>query len=220
MGGRFGKLATCYWVSAGYVTRFTPPEGSFVNFLAQMTNTVLRYRREKSGATAQPAPAVRIALPSRSARAIEISTVLSHDLRWIPTSLAKKNHVGARFKVAYRGGKTVPPAVTTSPIDRPFDRSSRLRSRRNGSKNTTIQPKSPFKLEIDLRPLGVFEGASRVNNNVPASPGTAVELPNRRSEPPTRWPWGRARSAAAVDASLHHWSAGQIEACAANCAGK
>ena len=50
LGGRFGKLATCYWVSAGYVPRFTPPEGSFVNFLAQMTNTVLRYRREKSGA--------------------------------------------------------------------------------------------------------------------------------------------------------------------------
>ena len=111
----------------------------------------------------------------------------------------------------------MPPAVTTSPIDRPFDRSSRLRSRRNGSKNTTIQPKSPFKLEIDLRPLGVFEGASRVNNNVPASPGTAVELPNRRSEPPTRWLWGRARSAATVDASLHHWSAGCI---GAGCAGR
>ena len=47
LGGRFGKLATCYWVSAGYVTRFTPPEGSFVNFLAQMTNTVLRYRGGK-----------------------------------------------------------------------------------------------------------------------------------------------------------------------------
>ena len=62
LGGRFGKLATCYWVSAGYVPRFTPPEGSFVNFLAQMTNTVLRYRGGKSGATAQPAP--RHELPS------------------------------------------------------------------------------------------------------------------------------------------------------------
>ena len=30
------------------------PRGSFVNFLAQMTITVLRYRREKSGATTQP----------------------------------------------------------------------------------------------------------------------------------------------------------------------
>ena len=54
LGGRFGQLATCYWVPAGYVPRFTPPEGSFVNFLAQMTITVLRYRREKSGATTQP----------------------------------------------------------------------------------------------------------------------------------------------------------------------
>ena len=98
LGGRFGKLATCYWVSAGHVPRFTPPEGSFVNFLAQMTNTVLRSRREKSGATAQPAPAARIALPSRSARAIEISTVLSHDLRCIPTSLAKKIYAGAMLK--------------------------------------------------------------------------------------------------------------------------
>ena len=55
LGGRFGLLATRYWVSAGYVPRFTPPEGSFVNFLAQVTNTFLRYRGGKSGATAQPA---------------------------------------------------------------------------------------------------------------------------------------------------------------------
>ena len=61
-------------------------------------------------------------------------------------------------------------------------------------------------LEIDQQ--GAFEGASHVNNTVPAPSATAVELPNRRSEPPTRWLWGRARSAAAVDASLHHWSAG------------
>ena len=101
LGGRFGELATRYWVSAGYVPRFTPPEGSFVNFLAQMANTALRYRGGKSGATAQPAPAARIALPSRNTRAIEISTVLSHDLRCIPTSLAKKNYVGARFKGGY-----------------------------------------------------------------------------------------------------------------------
>ena len=62
--------------------------------------------------------------------------------------------------------------------------------------------------EIDLPPQTVFEVASHVNNSVPAPPGTAVELPNRRSEPPTRWLWGRARSAAAVDASLHHWVVG------------
>ena len=65
LGGRFGQLATCYWVSAGYVPRFTPPEGSFVNFLAQMTNTVLRSRREKHVPprnVAQPAP--RHELPS------------------------------------------------------------------------------------------------------------------------------------------------------------
>ena len=72
-------------------------------------------------------------------------------------------------------------------------------------------------LEIDLCLPGVFEGTAHVNNNVPASSATAVELPKCRSEPPTRWPWGRARSAAAVDASLDHWSAGHI---GAGCAGR
>ena len=91
LGGRFGQLATCYWVSAGYVPRFTPPEGSFVNFLAQMTNTVLRSRREKSGVTAQSTPVARIALPTRNYRAIEISMVLCHDLWWTPARLAKKH---------------------------------------------------------------------------------------------------------------------------------
>ena len=121
MGGRFGKLATCYWVSAGYVPRFTPPEGSFANFLAQMNNTVLRSRREnfvprRNGHATRPT--ARIALPSRNTRAIEISTVLSHDLWWIPTRLAKKIYVGARSKGCYRRENFVPPAVTTSPIDR------------------------------------------------------------------------------------------------------
>ena len=72
-------------------------------------------------------------------------------------------------------------------------------------------------LEIDLCLPGVFEGTAHVNNNVPASSATAVELPKRRSEPPTRWPRGRARSAATVDASLHHWSTGCI---GAGCAGR
>ena len=121
MGGRFGQLATRYWVSAGYVPRFTPPEGSFVNFLAQMANTVLRSRREKRCATAQPAPAARIALPSRNTRAIEISTVLSHDLWWIPTRLAKKIYVGARSKGCYRRENFVPPAVTTQLIGPSID---------------------------------------------------------------------------------------------------
>ena len=138
LGGRFGKLATCYWVSAGYVPRFTPPEGSFVNFLAQMTNTVLRSRREKRCATAQPAPAARIALPSRSTRAIEISTVLCHDLRWIPTSLAQKIYAGARFKGGCRREKTCATAVTTSPIDSPFDRSSRQCRRRTPTAMTPL----------------------------------------------------------------------------------
>ena len=121
MGGRFGKLATCYWVSAGYVPRFTPPEGSFVNFLAQMTNTVLRYRGGKvvpwrNGRATRPE--ARIALPIRNTRAIEISTVLCHDLRWVPTRLAKKIPVGARFKGACHSKKLPPPAAaTTSPID-------------------------------------------------------------------------------------------------------
>ena len=122
LGGRFGLLATRYWVSAGYVPRFTPPEGSFVNFLAQMTNTVLRYRGGKvvpwrNGRATRPA--ARIALPTRNTRAIEISTVLCHDLRWIPNSLAKKIYVGARSKGGYRRENIVPPAVTTSPIDSP-----------------------------------------------------------------------------------------------------
>ena len=129
LGGRFGKLATCYWVSAGYVPRFTPPEGSFVNFLAQMANTVLRYRGGKFVPPAQPAPAARIALPIRNTRAIEISTVLCHDLRWVPTRLAQKIYAGARSKGCYRRENFVPPAVTTSPIDRPFDRRGRHSSR-------------------------------------------------------------------------------------------
>ena len=109
LGGRFGQLATCYWVSAGYVPRFTPPEGNFVSFLAQMTNTVLRSRREnfvprRNGHATRPT--ARIALPSRNTRAIEISTVLCHDLRCIPTSLAKKNYVDASFKGGYRREKT------------------------------------------------------------------------------------------------------------------
>ena len=128
MGGRFGKLATCYWVSAGYVPRFTPPEGSFVNFLAQMANTVLRSRREnfvprRNGHATRPT--ARIALPVRNTRAVEISTFLCHDLRWIPTRLAKKIYVGARSKGGYRRENFVPPPVTTSPIDRPFDRRGR-----------------------------------------------------------------------------------------------
>ena len=46
-GGRFGQLATFYWVSASYVLRLRPSEGSFANFLAQMNNTASRYRGGK-----------------------------------------------------------------------------------------------------------------------------------------------------------------------------
>ena len=128
LGGRFGQPSGICWGLDGDGPRFRPPEGSFVNFLAQMTNTVLRFRREnfvprRNGHATRPT--ARIALPIRNTRAIEISTVLCHDLRWIPTRLAKKIYAGARFKGAYRGGKTVPPSVTTYPIDRPFDRRGR-----------------------------------------------------------------------------------------------
>ena len=125
LGGRFGQPSGICWGLDGDGPRFRPPEGSFVNFLAQMTNTVLRSRREKRCATAQPAPAARIALPSRNTRAIEISTVLSHDLRWIPTRLAKQIYVRARSKGGYRGGKTGA-TIHNFPTDRPFDSFDRL----------------------------------------------------------------------------------------------
>ena len=132
MGGRLGQLATCYRVSAGYVPRFTPPEGSFVNFLAQMANTVLRYRGGKvvpcrNGRATRPA--ARIALPTRNTRAIEISTVLCHDLRWIPTRLAKNIYVGARSKGGYRRENLVPPAVAAVTTYSPFDRTAGVATR-------------------------------------------------------------------------------------------
>ena len=46
--------------------------------------------------------------------------VWAHDLRCIPTSLANKIPAASISRGGYRGGKTVPPPVTTSPIDRPF----------------------------------------------------------------------------------------------------
>ena len=61
LGGCFGQLATRYWVSAGYVPRFTPPEGSFVNLLAQMTNTVLRSARAEKKAVPPRNPPYRSA---------------------------------------------------------------------------------------------------------------------------------------------------------------
>ena len=121
LGGRFGKLATCYWVSAGYVPRFTPPEGSFVNFLAQMTNTVLRSRRENfvprriGRATRPPAP---IVLSTRQEGLVRPMMVWAHDLRCIPTSLANKIPAASNSRGGYRGGKTVPPRNAAQPAPR------------------------------------------------------------------------------------------------------
>ena len=55
--GRFARLfrkaSGICWGLDGDGPRFRPPEGSFVNFLAKMAESVSRYRCAKSGAMAQ-----------------------------------------------------------------------------------------------------------------------------------------------------------------------
>eukprot|EP01045_Picozoa_sp_COSAG04_P004905 COSAG04_NODE_220_length_19788_cov_11.583575_4_plen_253_part_00 len=126
LGGRFGQPSGICWGLDGDGPRFRPPEGSFVNFFAKMANTVLRSRRAKRCATAQPAPAARIALSTRQGGLVRPMMVWAHDLRCIPTSLANKIPVASNSRGSYCRAKTCATAVTTSPIDSPFDRSSRL----------------------------------------------------------------------------------------------
>ena len=95
-----------------------PPEGSVVNFFAKMANAVLR-SRAKVCATAQPAPAARIALSTRQEGLVRPMMAWARDLRCIPTSLANKIPAASNSRGGYCREKTVPPPVTTSPIDSP-----------------------------------------------------------------------------------------------------
>ena len=69
---------------------------------------------------------------------------LPHDLRCIPTSLANKIPAASISRGGYRGGKTVPPPVTTSPIDRPFDRRGRPRLRQSGRAQQLVALEQAF----------------------------------------------------------------------------
>ena len=128
LGGRFGQPSGICWGLDGDGPRFRPPEGSFVNFFAKMANTVLRSRRENfvprriGRATRPPAP---IVLSNRQEGLMRPMMVWAHDLRCIPTSLANKNPAADNSRGCYRRENFVPPAVTTSPIDSPFDRRGR-----------------------------------------------------------------------------------------------
>ena len=121
LGGRFGQPSGICWGLDSDGPRFRPPEGSFVNFFAKMANTVLRSRRAKRCATAQPAPAARIALSTRQGGLVRPMMVWAHDLRCIPTSLANKIPVASNSRGSYCRAKTCATAVTTSPIDRPIE---------------------------------------------------------------------------------------------------
>ena len=134
LGGRFGQPSGICWGLDSDGPRFRPPEGSFVNFFAKMANTVLRSRRENfvprriGRATRPSAP---IVLSNRQEGLMRPMMVWAHDLRCIPTSLANKIPAASNSRGGCRCAKTCATAVTTSPIDSPFDRSSRqARSRR------------------------------------------------------------------------------------------
>ena len=58
---------------------------------------------------------------------------LPHDLRCIPTSLANKIPVASNSRGGYCRAKTCATAVTTSPIDRPFDRRACQKQRPAGA---------------------------------------------------------------------------------------
>ena len=81
--------------------------------------------RGKNGATCATGPPAPIVLSTRQEGLMRPMMALPHDLRCIPTSLANKIPAASISRGGYRGGKTVPPPVTTSPIDRPFDRRGR-----------------------------------------------------------------------------------------------
>ena len=53
---------------------------------------------------------------------MRLMMVWAHDWRCIPTSLANKIPVASNSRGGYCRAKTCATAVTTSPIDRPFDR--------------------------------------------------------------------------------------------------
>ena len=93
MGGRFGQPSGICWGLDGDGPRFRPPEGSFVNFLAQMTNTVLRSRRAKRCATAQPAPAARIALSTRQERRMRLRGQQSASIKFHPIRLVQSRAI-------------------------------------------------------------------------------------------------------------------------------
>ena len=57
---------------------------------------------------------------------------LPHDWRCIPTSLANKISAASICRGTFLRANIVPPAVTTSPIDSPFDRRGRQRAARAG----------------------------------------------------------------------------------------
>ena len=143
--GRFGQPSGIYWGLDGDGPRFRPPEGSFVNFLAQMTNTVLRSRREKVvpchiGRATRPLP--RIALSTRQEGLMRLMMAWAHDWRCIPSSLANKIPGASICRGTFLRENIVPPAMTTSPIDRPFDRRGRLvrRSSPTGSLQAAREP--------------------------------------------------------------------------------
>ena len=88
------------------------------------------YRREKVvpchiGRATRPLP--RIALSTRQEGLMRLMMAWAHDWRCIPSSLANKIPVASICRGCSRCAKTVPPAVTTSPIDSPFDRRGRQR---------------------------------------------------------------------------------------------
>ena len=51
---------------------------------------------------------------------MRLMMVWAHDWRCIPTSLANKIPAASNSRASYCRANIVPPAVTTSPIDRPF----------------------------------------------------------------------------------------------------
>ena len=70
-------------------------------------------------------PRGTITLSTRQEGLVRPMMVWAHDLRCIPTSLANKNPAADNSRGCYRRENFVPPAVTTSPIDSPFDRRGR-----------------------------------------------------------------------------------------------
>ena len=132
LGGRFGQPSGICWGLDGDGPRFRPPEGSFVNFFAKMANTVLRCRCANFvpchiGRATRPS--TRIALPTRQEGLMRLMMAWAHDWRCIPSSLANKIPGASICRGTFLRENIVPPAVTTSPIDRPFDRRGRHRQK-------------------------------------------------------------------------------------------